>query len=109
MGRTIDIELVLENKTKTLTIEYDRETVLQLMEAQGKETSGVGSAIDLLYYGCLKHHRKDMPTREELALLIVSVEDAEGLIQILTEMIKEVVDAFQQAKTKGNSKWVERK
>ena len=110
MGRTIDIELKLEDgKTKNLTIEYDRETVLQLMEAQNKEQSGVSSAIDILYYGCLKHHRNNMPSREELALLMVSVDDFEGLIKMLTEMVQEVVSAFQQTKSQGNSKWVVRK
>lgn len=107
MGRTLDITI----DGKDFTIEYDRESTLQLMEAQEKENSGVGSAIDLLYYGCLKHHRKDMPTREDLALLMVSVDDFEGLVKVLTDMVQEVVNAFQKnnsEKTK-NFKWGVRK
>ena len=126
MGRIIDIQF----NDKTYTIEHDRASVyayfgnkLKQLENQDANIEDIKNEelvkkvmssitlddiVDIVYYGLQKHHKDDMPSKDELFGLIVVLPNLEGFFTEVVNSIKEVLSAIKEDK-KGNATWGVRK
>lgn len=108
MGRIIDITF----NGKDYVIEFNRETVLKLMTSQTNKPNqnGIDMIYDFIYYGLLKNHKDDMPTKEVVTSWIISMGDqAQGFVNELSACVKDVLEVIEQDKKQGNFKWGVRK
>ena len=102
MGRKIKISF----NDKDYIIEYNRESVMKLMEKLNEKESDMEHAIEIVYCGLLKHHKDDMPERDVIFGWVLSMGDkAEGFVQALQGCVQEVLDAVKKETESGNLKW----
>lgn len=101
MGRKIDLEI----NGNTFTIEYDRASVYKyIANKEDSETITIEDAVDLVYFGLLKNHEEEMPTKDDIFGWLLGIEDLTAFYTEVTKSIEEVLTAIEQDK-KGNVKW----
>lgn len=107
MSKQIDIEF----NDKKYTIEFNRETVLRLMEKQTKNKSqdGIDTAYDFIYFGLLKNHKDEMPDKDTILGWIVAMGEPQEFINAISECVQEVITVIESDKKQGNFKWGVRK
>lgn len=103
MSKIIDISF----NDKSYVIEYNRETVLKLMEKQSKSDGkdGIEVAYDFIYYGLLKNHKDDMPSKDAILGFLILMNDQQGFINAVSECVQEVIQSIEKDKKQGNVKW----
>ena len=109
MARIIDLEF----KDKKYAVEFNRESVVKLLsKLNDNKNDEIEVAIDLVECGLLKHHRNDMPSREDIVCWLLELGDQLiEFVQALRSCVDEVVSAINEEhnnKSK-NFKWGVRK
>ena len=105
MARIIDLQF----DDKTYSIEYDRRSVYRLMSETSEDKNQLDQVIDFVYFGLLKHHKDEMPTKEEITDWLIVIDDLQGFATELANCIQETITSIKEDKERGNVKWGVRK
>lgn len=106
MARIIDLEF----NDKTYSIEYNRESVIKVMANRKENDDVIDIAINLIECGLLKHHKEEMPNRDDVvAWLLALGEDLPKFVEALQDSVQEVLEVIQSEQKSKNLKWGVRK
>jgi len=106
MARIIDLEF----KDKAYMIEYNRESVIKVMSNRKDDDDTFDIAITLIECGLLKHHKNDMPDREDIVSWLLNMgDDLQKFVEALEDSVKEVLEVIQSDQKSKNLKWGVRK
>ncbi len=96
----------IEFNDKKYSIEYNREAIVKMLSSNKNDDSEVEQAVSLIYWGLYKHHKNEMPEREEIYSWLLSMGDqVESFVKALQSSIEDVLTAVGKEQKQGNFKW----
>ena len=106
MGRIIDLQF----NDKNYSIEYNRESIVKLMENYDEKAPTIEIAIKLIQCGLMKNHQHEMPEKEQIvSWLLMLGDDLPKFVEALQESVQEVLKVIESEQKTKNLKWVVRK
>lgn len=102
MARKIKIEF----NDKTYVLEYNREAIVKLMGSQKDDDSEIAQAVNVIYYGLYKHHKYDMPDKDDIYGWVIAMgEQLKPFVEALQKSIQEILETVKSEQKQGNLKW----
>lgn len=106
MARIIDLKF----NDKTYSIEYNREAVMKIMTTRDEKDDMIEVAIKLIECGLTKHHKNDMPDRDDIVGWLLALgNELPTFVQELQKSVQEVIEVIQSEQKSKNLKWGVRK
>lgn len=96
----------VEFNDRKYIIEYNRRSIVKLMESQNEKDSEIESAVKIIYYGLYKNHSNDMPDMDDIYGWIIAMgEQLKPFVEALNGLIQDVLTTVKNEQENKGFKW----